>query len=106
MISFDQTSLFVLGLALSRPLGRHINPLVLFLVALLFRLVDGGGLVLRGAVHGVQNERCGTGIDELVLCAGGHDDQIAGLDVLILAGDGGLASAGSEGEDLVDRVCL
>lgn len=106
MISLDQARLFVLRLALSRPLGRHINALVLFLVALFFRLVDGGRLVLGRAVDGVQDEWIGTGVDELMLSACWHDDQVAGLDILVLARDGGFARTGGEGEDLVDRVCL
>lgn len=106
MTSLDQACRLVLGLALSRPLGRHIDPLVLFLVSLFFRLVDGGGLVLGRAVDGVEDERVGAGVDELMLGACWHDDQVAGLDILVLARDGGFACTGREGEDLVHRMCL
>ena len=48
----------------------------------------------------------GTGIDKLMLSAGGHDHEVPGFDVLVFTRDGGFADAGGEGEGLVDGVDL
>jgi len=41
-----------------------------------------------------------------VLCSGWYNDNIAGLDFLVLSSDGGETAAGCEEEDLVDGVDL
>lgn len=48
----------------------------------------------------------GAGVDELVLCPCRHHHQVASLDVLVFAIDGGFANAGSEGQCLVNGVDL
>ena len=62
--------------------------------------------MLSRAVHGVQNEWCWPGVDKLVLRASWYNDEVAGLDILVFAGDGGFALAGCERKDLVDGVFL
>ena len=52
-------------------------------------------------VHGVEHQRVRAGVDEVVHRAGGHDHEVALGDVLLLAGDDGLAGSTDEGEDLV-----
>jgi hypothetical protein len=68
--------------------------------------MDGRGFVLSRTVHGVQDQGCRAGIDELMLGSCRHDDEIAGLDVLVFSCDGGFAGAGGEGKDLVDGMFL
>lgn len=106
LLSLDQSSFLVLGFALLTPLGRNVNSIVFLLIALFLRLVHARRLVLRRAVHSVQNEGCRPSVDELMLRACRHDDEIAAFDVLVFAGDGGFTLAGSEGKDLVDCVFL
>jgi hypothetical protein len=62
--------------------------------------------VLGRRVNSVQNKRSWARIDELMLSAGGYDDQIAGLDVLVDTVDGRFAFPRRECQDLVDGVFL
>ena len=96
----------ILALTPPRPLRRHINSLIFLAVPLRLVLVHRVRLVLRGAIHRVQDQRVRPGIDELVLRARGHDDEVAGFHVLVFAGDGGAPAPGGEGQDLVDCVFL
>lgn len=65
------------------PLRRLILPRLLLLVAFLFRLMHGLGIVLGGRVyrHELQRLRGGR-VDELVLGPRGDDDDVGGLDCL------------------------
>jgi len=105
-LSFHQPEFLILRLAPPGPLWWHINTFLLLLVALLFRLVHCRRLMLGRAVHGVQNEWCWPGVDELMLCAGWYNDEVAGLDILVFARDGCFPLAGCEGKDLVHSVFL
>src|SRR3954453_6519482 len=74
---------------------------LLGLVGLLPGLVHrAGGVVLR-AVDGVEDQRVLAGVDEVVLRAGGDDDEVTLGDLLRVAGDPRLAGAADEREDLV-----
>lgn len=65
------------------PLRRLVLAALLLLIALLFRLVHGLRVVLGGRVDRDELERLGLGgVDELVLGAGGDDDDVGLLDVL------------------------
>lgn len=68
--------------------------------------MDGGRLMLRRGIHRVQDQWGRAGIDKLMLRTGGHDDEISGLDVLVLPIDGGATGAGREREDLINCVFL
>lgn len=68
--------------------------------------MDGGRLMLRRGIHRVQDQWGRPGIDELMLRTGRHDDEISGLDVLVLPIDGGATGAGREREDLINCVFL
>ncbi len=57
--------------------------------------------VLRRAVHGVEDQRIGPGVDEVVLRSGGNDDEVALLHLLGLAGDPRIPGTADEGQDLV-----
>ena len=85
LLSLDQSKLFVLCLTPPGPLRRHVNALVFFLVALFFRLVHGGRLVLSRAVYSVQNEWRGPGVDKLMLRTSWDDDKVTCLDILVFA---------------------
>jgi len=102
----NQAQLLILGLAPLTPLGRYIDTLLLLAVALRLVLVHRGGLVLRRRIDGVQDQGRGPCVDELVLRACRHNNEIAGFHILILAVDGRLALAGRESQDLVDGVFL
>jgi len=62
--------------------------------------------MLGRAVHGVQNEWRWPSVDKLMLRASWHNDEVAGLDILVFARDGCLTLTGCEGKDLVDGVFL
>lgn len=80
---FDQALLFVFGLALSAPLGRLIFAGIFLLVSLFLGLVHSPAVVFGRAVDGDQLEGLVlAGVVELVFCARGNDDDIAGLDIL------------------------
>jgi len=68
--------------------------------------VHTGWLVLGRGVDGIQNQRRGAGVDELVLGAGRDDNQISSPDVLVYPVDRRLALSRREGQDLVDGVFL
>jgi len=68
--------------------------------------VNGGRLVFCWAIHGVQDQGCRTGINELVLRTGWYYDQVSGLNFLVFACDCSEALPGGECEDLVDSVFL
>jgi hypothetical protein len=85
LLSFHQAKLLVLCLAAPRPFRGHVDPVLLFLITLFLRLVHSCWLMLGRAVHSIQNERRGPGVDELMLRASWYDDQIPRLDVLVLA---------------------
>ena len=104
--NFDPSFVLVLLLTSPAPFWSDINALILLFVSLLLCLVHSGGLVLSRAVDSVEYEWGGPSVDKLMLGAGGDDDQIACLDVLILACDGCLTLAGGEGEDLVYSMDL
>lgn len=98
----------ILILLLSAPTPRRRLVLALFLglIALLLRLVHARRSMLSRRVYRQQLERLVALRDELVLGTRGHDDDVAGLDFLVAALDGGEAAAGGEEEDLVDGVDL
>jgi len=106
LLALYQTHLLVLRLTPPRPLRRHVDPVFLLLIALLLRLMHRRRLVLCGAVHRVQDQRSWASVDKLMLGPSRNDDEIASLHVLVLAGDGGAAGAGGEGENLVDGMFL
>ena len=62
--------------------------------------------MLGRAVHGIQDKGRGSSVDELMLRAGWHDNEIACFDILVFARYGCFAFAGCEGEDLVNGVFL
>lgn len=101
-----QPQLLILSLAPLTPFRRNINTLILLPITLRLILVHAGRLVLGGRVNSIQNQRCRPRVDELVLRAGGDDDEITGLDFLVLAVDRGLAMSRRERQDLVDGVFL
>src|SRR5688500_2542855 len=84
--------------------GRRglVLALLLGLVGLLLGLVHRAVGVLRRAVDRVEDQRVGPGVHEIVLLAGGDDDEVALGHLLLRAGDHRLAGAADEGEDLVD----
>jgi len=106
ILGFNQAKLLVLSLATSCPLRWHVNAFFFFLVTLLFRLVHTRWLVLSGTIHSIQDQRSWARVDELVLSAGGHDDEVACFDVLVFARNRCFTRAGGEGEDLIDGVFL
>lgn len=57
-------------------------------------------------VDSVEDERRRPSIDELMLRAGWYNDQVTGLDVLVLAGNRCFTLSGCEGKDLVDGMLL
>ena len=62
--------------------------------------------MLCRTVHGVQDQRRGSLVKELMLGARRYDDQVAGLDLLLFASYLSEANARGEREDLVDCVDL
>src|SRR3954464_7134784 len=70
-------------------------------VGLLLGLVHRAVGVLRRAVDGVEDQRVLAGVHEVVLGAGGNDDQVALGDLLRVARDARLSGAADEREDLV-----
>lgn len=106
VFTLHDAGLFILLLALPRPVRCNIDAVVFFLISLFFRLVHRGWLVLGRAVDGVKDERCWTGVDELMLCTGWNDDEIARLNVLVFACDGGFAGAGCKCQDLIYGMFL
>ena len=106
LFTLNEPRLLVLSLALPRPVRRNINPILLFLIALFFRLVDCGRLVLRRAVYSVQDQWIRTCVDKLMLRPRRNNDKVSCFYILVLACDGGLACAGCEGQDLIDGVFL
>src|SRR5438477_12920305 len=86
-LCFHQPELLILSFAPPGPLRRHINTVLLLLVALLFRLVHRRRLMFGRAVHGVQNEWCWPGVDKLMLRASWDNDEVAGLDILVFERD-------------------
>lgn len=103
---FHPPFLFVLGLALPAPLGRLVNAVFLFLVTLLLSLVHGSRFVFRRAVHRVEKQRRRASVDELMLCARRHDDEVARLYLLLFASHLRQARPRRECQDLVYRVDL
>ena len=106
LFSLYQSQLLVFRLAPPSPLRRYINTILFLLIALCLVLVHARWFVLRRTVYSVQDQRRGSSVDELMLCACGHDDQVASLDILVFPGYGRFSCAGCEGEDLVDGVFL
>jgi hypothetical protein len=73
----DQTLLLVVILALLTPLWRLILAILLFLIALFLGLVDSSAVMLRRTVNSHELQRLGLRcVDELVLSAGWHHDDI------------------------------
>lgn len=105
-LALDQASLLILGLRPPRPFRRHIDTIILFLLALLLGLVDRRGLMLSWRVHRIQNEWCRACVDELMLSPSGNNDQVSSFDFLVDSGNGGFAFAGGEGQYLVNSVLL
>lgn len=52
--------------------------------------------MLSRTIHGDELERLIAAGHELMLRASGHDDDVAGVDFLVFACDGGEAAAGCE----------
>jgi len=102
----DQPKLLVLGLTPLTPFRRHIDTFLLLTITLLLILMHRCWFVLGRRVYCVQNERRRARIDELMLSAGGNDDQITSLDVLVDAVDRRFALSRRECQDLVDGVFL
>jgi hypothetical protein len=105
-LALDQSEPLVLLLATPRPFRRDIDTVILLLLALLLGFVNCGGLVLGGRIHSVQDQGRRSRVDKLVLRACWNNYQVTGLDVLINSSDRGAASAGGEGQDLVDSMFL
>lgn len=49
---------------------------------------------------------CWARVHKLMLRPGWHNDQVSGLDILILTGHGSFGRAGGESQGLVDSVSL
>lgn len=62
--------------------------------------------MLGRRIDSVQNQRCWTSVDELMLGSCRNNDQISSLNILVFACDRCLASAGGEGQSLVNCVFL
>ena len=81
----DKPLLRIKLLTLLTPLRRLILPTLLLFIALFFRLMHSPTIVLGGTVHCHQLQRLRfRSVDELVLRAGWHDDDVRGFDVLCL----------------------
>lgn len=106
LFALDKTRLLVLGLALLGPLWCYVDLILLFLITLLLGLVYTCGLVFGRRVDCIQDQGSWASIDKLMLGPGRYDDEVAGLDILIFAGDGRLAFAGRKGQCLVDCMFL
>jgi hypothetical protein len=110
---------------------RVILTVILVLITLLLSLVDRLRVVLGRRVDGVQDERGLSGVvepgprvtqmdigqtshgtesqsdpDSLVLSSSRDDDEISGLDSLLLAGNDRLSDSRGERQSLVDGVDL
>lgn len=83
-------------LALLTPLGRLVLAIVFLLVTLLLGLMLRLWIVLRRRVNGDELKRNIASIDKLVLCTCGNNDDVAGVDGLILPRYGRLALASRE----------
>lgn len=66
--------------------------------------MDGLVIMLSRGVYRDELERNIPRVDELMLCSGGYNHDIVGIDVLLLSGDFCVSFAGCEDEDLVDGV--
>src|SRR5690606_27839842 len=75
-----------------------------FSAGLVLGLVHRAVGVLGRAVHRVEDERAGAGVDEVVPGAGRDGDQVARPHRADLAADAGLAGAGDEVEELVGAL--
>ena len=73
-------------------------------VCVLFGRVYRAISVVGRPVDGVEDERVGTGVAEIVSGAGWHSHQVALIHAGGLAGDVGLSACAVEGEDLVGFV--
>lgn len=102
----DETFVLVVLLALLAPLRCLINSIILFLVTLLFGLVNRSRQVLGRRVDSNQFERLVTLGHELMLSAGGDNDDVSSTDRLIFAGDGSKTVAGRDYENLIDGMNL
>ena len=106
LFALDKPLILVVLLALTTPLRSDVDAVFFLLVTLLFGLVDRGRLVLRWRVDGIEDQRCRTSIDELMLGACRDDNEISSLDVLVFPRNGGFAGTGGEGQDLVNGMDL
>ena len=53
-----------------------------------------------------DNQRCRTGIDELMLSTSWHNHEVSSFDVLVFTSNSGLADSRGEGQGLVDGMNL
>jgi len=102
----DEAQLLIVSFRPLAPLRRFVDPLLFRFVTLLFGLVHRRWLVLCWAIHGVEEQRDGTGIEEVMVRPRRNNDEIAGFYVLFFAADDGFAGAGSKIQDLVNCVYL
>src|SRR4051812_28333961 len=86
--------------------GRLVLALFLQLVRLFLGLVHRAVGVLRRAVDRVEDQRVLAGVEEVVLLAGGDDDEVTLRDLLLRPRDDRLPGAADEGQDLVHLVDL
>jgi hypothetical protein len=79
----DKSILLVEVLALLTPLRGLILAILFLFIAFFLGLVDSATVMLRRTVHSHELEWLGLRcVDELVLGASGHDDDVGGFDVL------------------------
>jgi hypothetical protein len=78
-------SIFLIGfLTLLTPLRCLVLAILLLFIAFFLRLMDSATIVLSRAVHSHELQRLSLrSVDELMLSASGHDNDVGGFDVLL-----------------------